>query len=125
MMKKLIILFMALSTIFVYRVSADENHTDSLLRDKWNLLTSYLRQGNEEKALELIHPTERKNYAIMFQALRNQMPQIVSTEIDFKLTEIRDNRAEYELITKEDAGTYSYEVIFLKDQEGSWYIYSF
>ena len=101
------------------------NDIDTLLRDKWNLLNSYLRQGDEAKALELMHPLARKDYAIMFQALRNQMPQIVSTEKDFRQIVIKDNRAKYELITKEDAGIYSYDVIFIKDHDETWYIYSF
>jgi hypothetical protein len=124
-MKKLIVLFIALSTISAYQAFADDSDIDTLLRDKWNLLNSYLKKGNEEKALELMHPLARKDYAIMFQALRNQMPQIILTEIDFKRKEIRENRAEYELITKEDETIYSYDVIFLKDQEGTWYIFSF
>jgi hypothetical protein len=125
MMKKLIILFIALSIISAYQVLADDNDIDNLLRDKWNLMTSYLKQGNEEKALELIHPFERKDYAIMFQALRGQMPQIMATQIELRRKKIEDNNAKYDLITKEDTGTYSYEVLFVRDQKGTWYIYSF
>jgi hypothetical protein len=32
--------------------------TDQQLRAKWNAMTSYLKQGNTEKALELIHPRD-------------------------------------------------------------------
>ena len=98
------------------------NDIDTLLRDKWNLLFSYLRQGDKEKALELMHPSEREFHVILFQGILNNMPQNLPTDKDLKLKVIKDNRAKYELIRKESTG--SDDVIFIKDHKGTWYIYS-
>ncbi len=41
------------------------------------------------------------------------------------LISITDNRTEYELVTLESDTTYSYEVIFIKDENGIWMIMEF
>ncbi|HDH11841.1 MAG TPA: hypothetical protein ENG83_06555 [Nitrospirae bacterium] len=125
MMRKIIILLIAISTISIYQAYANDRDLDKQLRNKWNLMITYLKEGNKEKALELIDPFTRKDYAVMFEALKDQMPQIVSTPVDFKLIEIRDNFAKYELITKEKGILYSYEVIFFERIKGQWFISEF
>ena len=109
----------------IMAVSSADDDTDQQLRAKWNAMTSFLKQSNTTKALELIHPATSNNYAIMFQAVKDKLPQITSTQIDLKLIKIQNDYAEYELTTKEKGKLYSYEVVFQKGQDGKWYIFEF
>ncbi|PKN36986.1 MAG: hypothetical protein CVU62_12895 [Deltaproteobacteria bacterium HGW-Deltaproteobacteria-2] len=120
-MKKNIACITILMVFCITAVSLGED-TDQNLRAMWNTMTSYLKQGNTEKALKLIHPMTRNKYAIMFQAIKNELPQIMSTQIDFQLVRISDDTAEYTLKTKENGKLYAYEVEFEKWQDGKWYI---
>lgn len=113
-----LILFMLLAVPFLAQADSLDNH----LNGKWETMAGYLKQGNTEGALSLIHPHVRKKYAEMFQALKGQLPRIASTEIELKRKEVGDRYAKYELATKEGGKLYSYDVIFVKDDNGTWWI---
>ena len=123
--RRIIAIFTVVIVSCIMAVSSADDDTDQQLRDKWNAMTSFLKEGNTKKALELIHPATRNNYAIMFQAIKDKLPQIISTEIDLKVIRIQDTYAYYELTTKEKGKLYSYEVVFQKGQDGKWYIFEF
>ena len=61
----------------------------------------------------------------MFNALISQLPSIVATQTAFNLIYIKENVAEFELVTSENGIIYSYEVIFTKDNKGIWMIQDF
>jgi hypothetical protein len=61
----------------------------------------------------------------MFNYLIDQLPSIVTTQTAFTLNYITNNIAKYELVTNETGITYSYEVVFIKDEKGIWYILEF
>jgi hypothetical protein len=101
---------------------------DKVLRNKWDAMNSYLKQGNFDKALEYIHPFMRKKYSVLFKELGGKMPHIVAAQIEFNRVEINDEggHARYELVTREKDGRYSYGIFFEKDpQNGMWYIVDF
>jgi hypothetical protein len=59
---------------------------------------------------------------MMFRELKDKLPQITSTQVDFKFIRMSDRTAKYELTTKENGKLYSYDVDFEKAQDGKWYI---
>ena len=124
-MRRILTLLTVIMVLSIVAISSVADDIDHQLRSKWNEMTSFLKQGNTEKALELIHPAKRNNYAIVFQATRDKLPQITSTQVDFKVIKIYDDYAQYELIAKEKGELYSYEVVFEKAQYGKWYIKEF
>jgi hypothetical protein len=103
-------------------VSSADDDTDQQLRAKWHAMISFIEQGNTKEALKLIHPETRNDYAIMFQAVKYNLPQIISEQIDLKVIRIKNNYAIYELTTNENGKLYSYEVTFSKGEDGKWYI---
>ncbi len=88
-------------------------------------MTNFLKKGDTQNALRLIFPARRVTYKVMFTALGPKLPAITSTQVDFEVLEIREDTAKCELTTNENGKTYSYEVIFLRDQNGNWWIYDF
>lgn len=121
MRRRIVLLIIVMPLCFLTICSASDD-TDQQLRSKWVTMTEFLKQGNTERALELIHPSTRNNYAIMYEAIKDKLPQITSTQRDLNPIKIKNDYAMYELTTKENGKTYSYEVIFSKDLNGTWYI---
>ena len=98
---------------------------DNLLRSKWTSMTNSLSNGDTETAITYIHSGARASYQEMFNALVDQLPSIVATKTEFNFVSIRNNVAEYELVTLENEKIYSYEVIFIRDSNGLWMIGEF
>ena len=123
-MGKIILSLLILSIISPLCLSHADN-IENTLRNKWASMINYLKKGNEEDALRLIHPDKRAEYEAMFKALGTNLKIIVSTQIEFNVVEITNYDAKFELVTDEGGTTYSYEVTFLRDQNGKWWIYEF
>ncbi len=98
---------------------------DTLLRAKWTAMTNSLSNGDTATALTYIFSGTRTLYEEMFNALIDQWPSIVATQTEFNRISITNNVAKYELVTLENDTTYSYEVIFIKDENGIWMIMEF
>ncbi len=98
---------------------------DTLLQAKWSAMTSSLNLGDMATALALITPAKRADYEVMFNALAGQISSIMATWAEFNLISIKNNSAKYELVTIENAITYSYEVVFIRNKTGLWEIVEF
>lgn len=61
----------------------------------------------------------------MFNALINQLPSIIAAQTELNLIYATGNVVKFELVTIENGYTYSYEVIFVKDENGIWTIQDF
>lgn len=110
-------------TIAIVVLNATE--LDALLRAKWEAMRSSLSIQDTSTALTYISSGTRASYEEMFNYLINQLPSIVATQTEFNLISIKDNVAKFELVTIENSSTYSYEVIFIKDENGIWRIEDF
>lgn len=123
-MEKIVLGLLILSIIFISHLSyaADIEKT---LRDKWSSMIDFLKKDDTQNALRLIHPRNRAKYEEMFKALGVNLKFIVSTQIKFNVVEITNYNAKFELATNEGEINYSYEVTFLQDQNGKWWIYEF
>ncbi len=122
--EKIVLSLLILSIIFISHLSYADD-IENTLRDKWTSMINHLKKGDIQNALNLISPHERAKYEKMFNALGTNLKIIVSTQIEFNVVEITDYEAKFELVTKEGGTIYSYEVTFLRDQDGKWWIYEF
>ncbi|MBI5674557.1 MAG: fibronectin type III domain-containing protein, partial [Nitrospirae bacterium] len=98
---------------------------DALLSAKWEAMRSSLSIQDTTTALIYISSETRASYDEMFNAVVDQLPSIVTTQTAFTLISIKENVAEYELVTSEGGIIYSYEVIFIKNENGIWMIQDF
>lgn len=98
---------------------------DALLREKWTSMIDALNSGDTTAALTKIFSGSQASYQTMFSVLSEQLFSIVATAREFNLIDIKDNIARYKLLTTESGKTYSYEVIFIKDNHGLWKIKEF
>lgn len=98
---------------------------DALLKGKWMSMINALNSGDTTKALSQISSNSQAAYKTMFGVLSSQLPSILVTAREFNLIKITDNVAKYKLLTSESGKTYSYEVIFIRDNDGLWKIKEF
>jgi hypothetical protein len=103
----------------------DQSAIDGLLRSKWTTLVGALGSGDTATALTQIAPESRPTYDTIFNLIADQLPSIVSTARELNLLSLTCDSARYELVTDENDGLYSYEVLFTKDTEGIWKVKSF
>ncbi len=54
---------------------------DALFRSQWQYLTDALQRGDTAAALNLILPSKRAKYQMMFNALGDQLPAIVAKDL--------------------------------------------
>jgi parallel beta-helix repeat protein len=107
-------------TVAIVVLSSTE--LDNLLRSKWNAMTNSLSIQDTTTALTFIASGSRPSYEEMFNALYEQLPAITATQQEFHLHHITGNIAKYKLVTFENDKYYSYEVTFIKDENGIWMI---
>ena len=104
-------------------VAPDTGGIANKLRDIWKSHEALLKNGKTQDALNLICSIKRSDYSAAFKAVgTDNMKQLASTDIDFKLIYIADDIAKFELTTNEKGGLYSYEVTFARDSNGNWCI---
>ncbi|RJQ22793.1 MAG: fibronectin type III domain-containing protein [Nitrospiraceae bacterium] len=98
----------------------------ALLSAKWEGVMDRLSIRDTTTALTYISSDTRASYQEMFNALVDQLPSIVATQTEFNIISVKNNIAEYKLITNENGTIYSYEVIFVRDDNsGIWLIQDF
>ncbi len=98
----------------------NQNALDALLRAKWNAMKNALANQDVEGAVGYFIEESKDKYRTVFEALRPQLPVITGTFIEFNITNVYENIAEYELVTDESGVLYSYPGFFIKDGNGIW-----
>lgn len=106
-------------------VVMNQAQIDNLLKGIWNAMTTSLSFQDISTAITYISAATRANYQQMFNTITTQLPAMVDTQTEFNFNSINDRVAFYELVTLESGELYSYEVIFVKDADGRWYIQDF
>lgn len=101
------------------------NEIDTLLKAKWEDLGTALVNEDIEEALKLFTEDSREVYRGQFTSLSPILTTIGNELGYLRLVTIEDNRAEYEIITTRDGSTYSYFLLFERDQDGLWKIERF
>lgn len=97
---------------------------DVLLQAKWNGMKSKLSLGAVEEALGYFREKSRDNYRNIFNALVNELPQIISGMQDIEMVATQGNRAEYRISRVHNidgsAVTVTYTIYFVLDEDGIW-----
>ena len=106
-------------------VVLNPSQMDSLLQGKWTSMINALNNGDAPAALEEIVDEPQPSYQTMFSVLGNQLSSILNSFVDLSPVSIEGQVAIYELVTDEGGIIYSYELVFVKDQEGIWRILEF
>ena len=84
-----------------------------------------LKRRDYTTALFYIYLKSRPAYQTMFAALGNQLPIILATQKEFNLISVEDRVATCKLLTIENGRIYSYNVIFIREDDDSWKIKEF
>lgn len=93
---------------------------DTLLKGKWEGMKGELKKGNIEESLKYFVERSKERYRSVFEALKDQLPMILGTFIEFNIIDVYENIAEYEIVTNENGILFSYSGVFIKDANGMW-----
>jgi len=64
-------------------------------------------------------------FSSRFSAMESALPSLVAKMGSFHLVKMKDNIAECDLRSEKDGVTYSFQVLFIRDENGNWGILSF
>jgi YVTN family beta-propeller protein len=98
----------------------NKTEIDTLLKGKWEGMKGALAEKNIENALQFFVERSKESYSSIFEALKDQLPVIMGTFIEFNIVNVFENIAEYEIVTNENGQLYSYPGIFIRGGDGIW-----
>jgi len=98
---------------------------DALLRSKWAALSDALKNKDIAAALAMMDERSRERYQVIFNLLKDSLPDIMAANTGLVLQSITGERAYYELYAAENGATYAYRLSFIKDDKGLWLIKEF
>jgi sugar lactone lactonase YvrE len=104
-------------------VLVDDAHTAaSRFQDLWAGFGARLRAGDAAGALGYLSPRLQPRFALTFQRLGSDLPQIAAGFAPIELLDQVDNLAESALVQIEDGAARLYFVYFRRDNRGRWLI---
>lgn len=98
----------------------NKTEIDILLKGKWEGMKGKLKNQDTEGALRYFVERSKERYRQVFEALKDQMPVIIETFIEFNIIDVYGNAAEYEIMADENGVLYSYPGMLIKDENGIW-----
>ncbi|MBI4837631.1 MAG: fibronectin type III domain-containing protein [Nitrospirae bacterium] len=93
---------------------------DALLQAKWNAMKTALRAKNIEAALNYIDAEKREIHRAKFEVLKDSMPAILDTFVEFNFVKFYKYTIEYEIVANENGVLYSYPITFIRGEDGIW-----
>ena len=103
----------------------DREKLDALLQAKWAGMKAALAKGDVEGAVEYFSEGSKPAFRAEFNRLSQGLPELVARMGLFRLVKIYEGYAEYDLRTAKDGVTYSFQVLFMRNADGTWKIRSF
>ena len=100
----------------------DKEDMDALLKGKWEGMRTALGSGDIEAAITAFEASSQETYRSQFTALQSFLTDISSDMRQINLVKVEDNYAEYEIIAARGGVTYSFYLLFIKDENGLWKI---
>lgn len=98
---------------------------DARLVTKWSGMKDALVISDVEQAVSYFALGSRDVFRAQFNALINYLPQIGQDLQTIRLVEMSDDRAIYDLRKVQDGTEYSFQVEFVRDEDGIWRLRSF
>jgi len=120
-----LLLLFCLNVNYAYSEEINKARVDNLLRQQWEGLKRALKQKDIEGALKYFSERTKSQHRQIFDALKEQLPAIMDTFVEFNIIRISGNTAEYEIVAKENGRLYSYPGNLVKDEDGIWRFYDF
>jgi hypothetical protein len=84
-----------------------------------------LAAGDINTALTFIAEVSRDRYAEIFEAIGSNLPNFAAGMGTLTLESQDEDAAVYEMTHQDGSTTYSFPVVFIKDDDGNWKIYNF
>jgi hypothetical protein len=98
----------------------DPAATGSLLRQKWDAMWSALLAGNMDSALTYFVSESQGRYRQIFTDLQPSLSSIFASIETFHLLSVTNDTAEAEAVRAEQGTTYSYPIMYMRDEQGIW-----
>jgi hypothetical protein len=98
---------------------------DGILRAKWNAMKNALAVGDITNATTYISTGAKEMYHYNFTLMNSYLGEIAAGLQDIGEIQIGDRFAEYEMWAEQEGQTYSFYVLFAKDEDGLWKIHFF
>ena len=103
----------------------NQEKIDNLMRAKWNSINTQLSKGNIASALTYFHPIAKDKYEAIFDEIKPQLPVILATHRELILVRVREGIVQYELTAFQDNTLFTYDIVFVLDDNGLWRIRSY
>jgi hypothetical protein len=113
---------------------SEQNNKDStnlkadlepILRRQWEGLRAALKRKDIDSALTYFVESQRHKQRQIFEEIRDKLPTIMDTFVEFNIKSICGNTADYEIVARENGQFYSYPGRMVKDNDGTWKFYDF
>lgn len=91
----------------------------------WEQFKAALAVGDVNTALSFIAESSKDKYAEIFMAIGSNLPNFAAGMGTLTLESQDEDTAVYEMTHQDGSITYSFPVVFIKDEYGSWKIYNF
>jgi len=104
----------------------DKVQMGDLFTAKWNAMKNALAAGDIAGAVSHYAETSKDVFSEQFTALSPYLSQIAADMGSFSYVRMIDNNtAECELLAVKDGVTYSFQVLYVRDNNGNWGLYSY
>lgn len=103
----------------------DSTQLDQMLQAKWAAMKVALLNADIESALSFFAIANRDVFDQQFRVLEPSMSEFVGKMGEFKLEELKEGRASYDLRVFRDGQELSFQASFIKDEDGIWRIWAF
>ncbi len=103
----------------------DSAQLDQMLQAKWAAMKTSLLNADIESALSFFAIANRAVFEQQFRVLEPGMAEFVGKMGEFKLEELKEGRAIYDLRVFRDGQEFSFQASFIKDEDGIWRIWAF
>jgi hypothetical protein len=110
-------------------LSAEDKEADIKIRAVWNAMKAALRAGDANKAVRCFSPLSTSEYKEIFFTLKDDLPSIANELGDIEFVYIKEDLAKYEIekdeVINNESHKMNYEVYFVRQADGNWYIDQF
>ena len=98
----------------------DAAQMDQLFASLWNNMNNALKTGNIDGAAQYLNESAKRKYRPVFEALRLQFPQIITSYSPLRRILISEDIGEYAVVRTFNGQNRLYLVYFLRDADGVW-----
>jgi hypothetical protein len=110
-------------------LSAEDKEADAKIKAVWNTMKTALRAGDANKAVSCFSPLSTSKYKEIFITLKDDLPSIANELGDIEFVYIKEDLAKYEIekdeVINNESHEMNYDVYFVRQADGNWYIDQF